>query len=208
MMDGSWKMTLLGVGFTLLLAAGCTDLEPVQPSPSAPPAPSSAGSSPASVTAAAAGIEFQAPDGWIQEAPSSSMRVSQYRIPGVEGDNADSEMAVFHFGGSGGSVQANVDRWVGQFTTAEGGPVSDQARISERSGNGVEITIVDVSGTYNESGGPMMAQTAARPGYRMLAAVVEGAGGPWFFKLTGPENTVNQSKQDFDFLLDSLQPPG
>ena len=104
MMDGSWKMTLLGVGFTLLLAAGCTDLEPVQPSPSAPPAPSSAGSSPASGTAAAAGIEFQAPDGWIQETPSSSMRVSQYRIPGVEGDNADSEMVVFHFGGSGGAV--------------------------------------------------------------------------------------------------------
>ena len=33
MMDGSWKMTLLGVGFTLLLAAGCSDLEPVHPPP-------------------------------------------------------------------------------------------------------------------------------------------------------------------------------
>jgi hypothetical protein len=153
----------------------------------------------------AAGIEFQAPDGWIQEVPSSTMRVAQYRILGVDGDQADSEMVVFHFGGGGGSVQANLDRWVGQFTTVEGGPVSDQVRISEREGQGVDITMVDVRGTYHESRGLMMAETTARPGYRMLAAVVEGTGGPWFFKLTGPENTVSQSEDRFRSLLDSLQ---
>jgi hypothetical protein len=131
--------------------------------------------------------------------------MGQYRIPRVGGDEADSEMVVFHFGGGGGSVQANVDRWVGQFTTAEGGPVSDQARISERQRNGLDITIVDVSGTYNESRGPMMAETTARTGYRMLAAVVNGTGGPWFFKLTGPENTVNESEEGFQSLLDGLQ---
>ena len=205
MKDGSWKMKLVGVGFTLLLVAGCGDTEPLQPTSSSPPDTSSAGSSPALASASATGIEFQAPDGWIQEDPSSSMRVTQYRIPGVGGDEADSEMVVFHFGGGGGSVQANVDRWVGQFTTAEGGSLSNQARISERLGDGVDITIVDVSGTYNESRGPMMAETTARPGYRMLAAVVDGTGGPWFFKLTGPENTVNESQEGFESLLDSLQ---
>jgi hypothetical protein len=205
MSDSSWKIKLFGVGFTLLLVAGCGDTEPLAPLSSSPPAPSSAGSSPASASASAAGIKFEAPDGWIQEAPSSSMRMGQYRIPRVGGDEADSEMVVFHFGGGGGSVQANVDRWVGQFTTAEGGPVSDQARISERQRNGLDITIVDVSGTYNESRGPMMAETTARTGYRMLAAVVNGTGGPWFFKLTGPENTVNESEEGFQSLLDGLQ---
>jgi hypothetical protein len=133
------------------------------------------------------------------------MRVDQYRIPGVDGDQVDSEMVVFHFGGGGGSVQANVDRWVGQFSDVEGDPVSDQIRFSEKDGQGIDITIVDVRGTYNESRGPMMAETTARPRYRMLAAVVAGAGGPWFFKLTGPENTVNQSEDRFRSLLDSLQ---
>ena len=204
MSDGSWNMKLLGMGLTLLLISGCTDMEPVQSTPSSPPPPASAAPAPA-VSGSAAGIEFQAPEGWIQEAPSSAMRVAQYRIPRVEGDSADSDMVVFHFSGGGGSVQANMDRWVGQFSTADGRPVTDQARISEKDGNGVSITLVDVSGTYNESRGPMMAETTARPDYRMLAAVVEGAGGPWFFKLTGPRNTVDQSEQGFDALLESLQ---
>lgn len=209
MREASWKIKLTGVGLMLLVVGGCSDLEPLEPpssSPSAPSsAPSSAGSIPASASVLAAGIEFQAPDGWIQEVPSSTMRLAQYRIPGGDGDQADSEMVVFHFGGGGGSVQANLDRWVGQFTTVEGGPVSDQVRISEREGQGVDITMVDVRGTYHESRGPMMAETTARPGYRMLAAVVEGTGGPWFFKLTGPENTVSQSEDRFRSLLDSLQ---
>ena len=188
MSEASWKIVLLGIGFMLLLVGGCSDLAPIEPPSSSLSTLSSTGSSPASSSVLVAGIAFQAPDGWIQEVPSSSMRVGQYRIPGVDGDQADSELVVFHFGGGGGAVQANVDRWVGQFTTVEGDPVvegvhgqlSDQVRFSERDVQGVDITIVDVSGTYNESRGPMMAETTARPGYRMLAAVVEGAGGPWF----------------------------
>jgi len=201
----NWKIKLTGVGFMVLLVGGCSDLAPLESPSSTPTAPSSAGSSPTSGSVLAAGIEFQAPDGWIQEVPSSSMRAGQYRIPGVDGDQADAEMVVFHFEGAGGSVQANVDRWVGQFTNVEGDPVSDQIRSSEKDGRGIDITIVDVRGTYNESQGPMMAETTARPRYRMLAAVVEGAGGPWFFKLTGPEKTVTQSGDSFQSLLDSLQ---
>ncbi len=191
MSDGNCNMKF-GIALALLPISGCSDLQPVESPHASPSPPASAATAPAA-SGSAAGIEFQTPDGWIQEAPSSAMRVAQYRIPRVDGDSADSDMVVFHFGGGGGSAQANMDRWVGQFSTADGRPVADQARISEKDGNGVSITLVDVSGTYNESRGPMM------------AAVVEGAGGPWFFKLTGPQNTVDQSRQGFDSLLDSLQ---
>ncbi len=208
MNDGSCKVKSLGLVITFLLMVGCSDTQPLEPTSSPPPVPSSTGSSPASATASAVGLDFQAPEGWIQEAPSSSMRVAQYRIPREGGDDADSEMVVFHFGGGGGAVQANVDRWVSQFTTGDGGPVSDQARISNRQGNGLAITLVDVSGTYHESQGPMMAETTARSGYRMLAAVVDGPGGPWFLKLTGPENTLNASEAAFESLLASLRVDG
>jgi hypothetical protein len=39
----------------------------------------------------------------------------------------------------------------------------------------------------------------------LLAAVVEGPGGPWFWRLTGPEATVGAAKPQFDDLLASLQ---
>lgn len=201
----NYKITLMGVGCMIVLVVGCSDMEPLQQDvstlSSSVPSESPLLLTPVSV----AGLVFQVPEVWIYEAPSSSMRVAQYRIPRMDGDNVDSEMAVFHFGGGGGSVQANMDRWMGQFTAVDGGPVSDDAQISERDGNGVRITLADVSGTYNRSQGPMMTEVESHPGYRMIAAVVEGQGGPWFFKLTGPQNTVGRSQESFSSLLDSLR---
>ena len=60
------------------------------------------------------------PEGWVEEEPASSMRLAQYRLPG---DGAgDAVLAVFHFGSNqGGSVDANIDRWYGQFSQPDGG---------------------------------------------------------------------------------------
>ncbi len=54
--------------------------------------------------------------------------------------------------------------------------------------------------------GPMMAQSTAKESYRMLAAVAEGPGGPTFFKLTGPQPTVDHFEESFNSLLDTLRP--
>jgi hypothetical protein len=35
--------------------------------------------------------------------------------------------------------------------------------------------------------------------------VVEGPGGPWFWRLTGPQNTVGAAKPQLDALLASLE---
>ena len=71
---------------------------------------------------------------------------------------------------------------------------------------GVPLTIVDVRGTYHQSQGPMMAQTTAKESYRMLAAVAEGPAGPTFFKLTGPQPTVDHFEESFKSFLDTLRP--
>ena len=52
-----------------------------------------------------------------------------------------------------------------------------------------EVTWIDARGTLLPStmgSGPSTPQ----PGFRLLGAVVEGEGGPWFFKVTGPESTL------------------
>ena len=62
-------------------------------------------------------LGFVAPEGWVEEKPSSSMRVAQYRLPGSESLGGDAELAVFS--AIGGTVDQNVQRWLGQFESVE-----------------------------------------------------------------------------------------
>lgn len=130
------------------------------------------------------------------------MRLATYTVaPG-------GECAAYFFGaGQGGGVEANIDRWVGQFLQADGKPSKSAAKIAKRTIHGWPVTTVDVAGAYTGMGGPA-AQSAApsMPGYRMLAAIVEGPQGSIFFKFTGPAKTIAANQAAFDKMLESLRP--
>jgi hypothetical protein len=148
-----------------------------------------------------AGIRWTVPAGWKAEA-ERPMRLATYTLaPGAE-------CAVYFFGaGQGGSVEANLDRWIGQFLQADGKPSKSAAKIAKRSIKGWPVTTVDVSGAYTGMGGPMAKSDApARPGYRMLAAIFEGPQGSVFFKCTGPAKTIAANQAAFDKMLASLSP--
>lgn len=150
-------------------------------------------------------LQYEWNPGWIEETPSSRMRRAQYRLPQAESDSEAAQLIVYYFGGQGGSVDANIDRWVGQLRHADGSPLSrSDAKVSTRSVSGLKVTIVDAQGTYRSSSGPMMTGSP-KPGFRMLAAVVETPMGPWFFKLTGPQRTVGKWESSFSELIDSLR---
>jgi len=147
-----------------------------------------------------AGIRWTAPAGWKAEG-ERPMRLGTYTVaPG-------GECAVYFFGsGQGGSVDANVDRWVGQFVQADGKPAKSAAKIAKKTIHGWPVTTVDVSGAYTGMGGPMaQSGAAAMPDYRMLAAIIEGPQGSVFFKFTGPAKTVAANQAAFDKMLVSLQ---
>jgi hypothetical protein len=150
-------------------------------------------------------LKWTAPPEWVQETPVSSMRKAQYRLPRVAGDTDDAELAVFYFEGSGGSVQANIERWIGQFRKPDWTPASDTAKTTHKQSHGMPLTIVDVSGTYLAGGMAMPGNKSEKPGFRMLAAVAEASSGPWFFKLTGPAKTVARWKPAFESFLDTLR---
>ena len=142
-----------------------------------------------------------APKGWVAQQPSSSMRVAQYGLPGPAGE---ATLGIFFFGpGQGGSVEANIERWFGQFTQEDGQPA--QGRRWTRQVGDIEISGVDVSGTF--SGGMGMGMGSAEPqaGYRMLGAIAVHRSGTVFFKMTGPAQTVEQWADSFDEFLGSLQ---
>ena len=153
----------------------------------------------------AARLRFSVPASWTRVPAPSDFRAAQMKIPRAGEDNEDGSLVLFHFGeGKGGSVQENLDRWYGQFTQPDGKPSRDAAVITMKTVNDLRITAVDLAGTYQgmAMGG---AKEAAKPGYRMLAAIVEGKGGPWFWKAVGPEATIAGAKSGFDAMLASLE---
>jgi hypothetical protein len=151
---------------------------------------------PALSTAHADGeLTYTIPDNWKEESPSSSMRKAQYRLPGDEGAG-DAEMAVFVFPGGGGSIQANIDRWIGQFKQPDGSDSKKKADIKKIESNELPITLVYVTGTYLK--GTMGGEISELNHYAMIAAIVETSTDPWFFKTVGPEATINHWRQDFE----------
>jgi hypothetical protein len=156
----------------------------------------------ASAAPAASNLKFTPPAEWIVETPTSTMRKAQYRLPRVNGDPEDAELSVFYFPGEGGSVEANIDRWKGQFQNTDGSPAT--GIVSRRESHGIPVTVVDVKGIYLAGNG-MMGESKPKPNFRMLAAVAETSAGPWFFKLTGPGNTIAKWEPSFQSFLDTIQ---
>jgi hypothetical protein len=179
---------------------------------SAPPEAPPASPQPVSSVADASGkavdksfgpIKAKVPSEWTEQTPSSSMRKAQYALPKAAGDGEDGELAVFYFGpGQGGSVEANIERWIGQISQPDGSSSKDKAKTNKKEIGGMPVTLVDVSGTYSAG---MMSNAPPRQGYRMLAAVAETTEGPWFFKLTGPEKTIAKWSSSFDQLISSFK---
>jgi len=153
----------------------------------------------------AAGLTFTAPSEWKTVATSSSMRVAQYALPRAAGDLQDGELVVYYFGGSGGTVEANIERWVGQMQQPDGRPSTAVAKRQSRTINGLKVTLVDVPGTYVAEMTPGSAQRHNSPGFHLRAAVIETSNGPYFIKLTGPAKTVAASEKAFESFLASVK---
>lgn len=148
-------------------------------------------------------LAWQTPEGWVEETPSSPMRKAQYRVPGPGGD---AECVVFYFGpGQGGSPQANVERWAGQFTLPDGSPAMPTMKTGAYEEGEVRVTTVEVTGTYD--GGQTMTAKPPKPqpGSMLLGAIAEGPDANWFFKFTGPEATVKAQRAAFDAMVRSLK---
>ena len=153
-------------------------------------------------------LEFDPPAGWKAEPPANRMRQAQFVLPRAAGDAEDGQMILFYFGaGQGGPVQMNIDRWRGQFTTSDGGPLPDSAVQTETfEVHGLKVTVVEVHGRFAPS--PMMpgaGPVEPKDDYRMLAAIVETPRGTFFFKGLGPDATMQAHREAFRQMLDTLK---
>ncbi|MEZ6194951.1 MAG: hypothetical protein R3F20_04355 [Planctomycetota bacterium] len=134
--------------------------------------------------------------GFVVQTPDNEMRKAQFGLPRAEGDAEDGSLVVFFFPGGAGSKQANVDRWVGQFTGADGQKVKDAARITDERIGEREVTFVDVSGSYTGAMRPGAEAPEALPGQRMIAAVIPDGSDAYYVRALGPAATVARWEAD------------
>jgi hypothetical protein len=151
-------------------------------------------------------LHFKAPDGWVTEKPSSSMRAGQYKLPKAEGDNEDASLVLYYFGATqGGTAQANIDRWIAQMQQPDGSPSKDKAKTETMTVNGLKVTSVDVTGTYTAEMAPGSKTFHNDANYRLRAAVIETPKGNYFVKLAGPAKTVARWEQSYSDYLKSFE---
>lgn len=151
------------------------------------------------------GLWAMVPAGWVDRVPSSSMRLAEIEIPAAEGDPEAGTLTVFYFGADqGGSVQMNLDRWYGQFEQPDGRNSKDVALLENMKAGTMDVVMVDLSGTMLQSSMPNAPQTGNQTNWRMLAAIVSSAEGPYFFKATGPNKTMEQNRDKMRQFIGGL----
>jgi hypothetical protein len=133
------------------------------------------------------------------------MRMAQFELPRVSGDPEDAECVVYYFGGEGGTVEANLERWTNQMVQPDDRPSADVATTTSYEVAGMQVTVLDVPGTFAAQVHPGSKMRFYKRGFRLKAAVVETPDGPFFFKLTGPNRTVTRWDPTFAALIDSVR---
>ncbi|MFH1279780.1 MAG: hypothetical protein ABIK65_15545 [Candidatus Eisenbacteria bacterium] len=157
----------------------------------------------------AAGLGWSAPESWIIEAPESSMRIAQYRLPSGREGVEDGLVTVFHFGpGGGGGIDANIQRWANQFRQEDGSDPMSKAVTARFDSGPLKISTIELSGRYTTSNMMGGGRTYDEPGWRLIGGILEGPGGPWFFKGVGPAEVVQAHRDGFVGLLRSAHPAG
>ena len=140
------------------------------------------------------------PTSWVWTAPSMQFRVLQYSVSAIGGDSSAAELVFSVFpAGDGGPVDANLDRWAGQFRLADGSGAAPSTRAVETQGD-LTISRIESKGSYMGMG-----QAAPRPGQMQLGAIIQAPGRNVFAKLVGAEATVESNRAAFDAMLKSAK---
>ena len=141
---------------------------------------------------------FTRPAEWKWVVPSSAMRKAHLQVPG----EGVTDVLFFHFGpGQGGTLDANVERWMRQFST---GTETPKPVEKARTAQGLPITYVFAEGTFQSGmpGGP----TTPMQNYALRGAIIQDEqGGDVYVKMTGPKEVVEKAEADFRKMVEAAQ---
>lgn len=149
-------------------------------------------------------ITLPTPASWERKEPRTRIVEHEFAAKGPEGEKP----ARVTIMGAGGGVEANIDRWIGQFKQPDGSSTREKTKIEKAKVGETEIHVVDITGTYmDRPGGPFAGgRVIPREGYRMLGAIiVTKSSGHYFVKMLGSEKTVAANHKPFRSMLTELK---
>lgn len=146
---------------------------------------------------------MSAPKNWVRKQPSSRIIDHEFSAPKVANDEIDGRFTVT---AAIGGIEANVDRWISQFTQPDGGATKEKTKQQDLTVANQKIKVVDISGTYKDQPRGPMGPSVNRENYRMLGAIVATEkSGLIFLKFYGPKSTVEANEKAFMEMLQSLK---
>ena len=148
-------------------------------------------------------LNFTTTGTWESVKPKSRMLEYEIKVPREESDKRDGRLTIM---GAGGSIEANVARWEGQFSQADG--TATKAKVTEETVEDMKVTMVDISGVYIETmGGPFSGgKKVENPDFRVLAAIVQTPeSGNYFVKLIGPKTTITANEKAFGEAIKGIK---
>lgn len=144
------------------------------------------------------------PKDWTAKPTTSSMRAADFVLSAKPGEEA--ELVIYYFGENGaGSIDDNLDRWLGQFQQPDGKPSKQVAKIEKTKIAGQDATTVTVTGRYVASMMPGGGDTVDKQDQALLAAIVASPSGPYYFKLVGAKKTLDANTAKWKAMLGSMK---
>jgi hypothetical protein len=113
--------------------------------------------------------------------------------------DADAECYLTVLSGTGGGVEANVNRWRAQLSLDPISP-AELAEYPTVPALGQEALLVEFEGAYKGMSGE-----EGKEGYKLLGLILEDRGNAVFVKMTGPAPIVDREKENFIVFSQSLK---
>lgn len=152
------------------------------------------------VSVAEGAFTLTAPKDWKRGQPRSNLIEHEFALPGEKKEQEPGRLTIM---AAGGSVEQNVERWLGQFADRK----EEKVEPKEIEVAGKKVLLVDISGTFRDQRGPFT-PAVERKDYRMLGAILplgEKGQGNVFLKLTGPAATIEHQAKAFQEFVESLK---
>jgi hypothetical protein len=145
-------------------------------------------------------IQFTVPGVWEQVKPQSNVIDVEIKIARLEKDQPDGRLTI---SGAGGTIEANLERWKGQFSENTVDP-----KLEIKSIAGQRVFLIDLTGTFVDAPGGPFSNTpkVERKDYRMLGAIIQTSKqGNYFLKFYGPKKLIDDNQKFFQEMIDSLK---
>lgn len=146
-------------------------------------------------------IAWELPAGWTAHEPSGSMRAAEFQ---VLPEATAPRLVVYR--GIGGSDEANIDRWIGQYLQPDGRETRERTTVTTEERDGLRITRVEIRGIFTGQMVPGQGEAVHRPGHLSLGAIVECEGRKFHVRLQHGEDALAPVIPAFDAWLASLRP--